>query len=47
MVERVGASRLQHLVTSKLKFDRYDVVEQLARLKGSLQATPECPEPHG
>jgi hypothetical protein len=38
VVERVGASRLQQLVESKLKFHRYDVVEQLARLEGPLHA---------
>jgi hypothetical protein len=38
VVDRVGASRLQDLVTSKFKFDRYDVVEQLARLDGRLHS---------
>jgi len=38
VVERVGASRLQQLVESKLKFDRYDVVEQLARLDDRLHS---------
>jgi Bacterial transcriptional activator domain/NB-ARC domain len=37
VVERVGASRLQQLVTSKLKFDKYDVVEQLVGLEGKLR----------
>jgi tetratricopeptide (TPR) repeat protein len=46
LVERVGASRIQQLLISKLKLERYDVLEQLARLKRSLQAGPECPEPH-
>jgi DNA-binding SARP family transcriptional activator len=43
VVERVGASRLQQLVTSKLKFDRYDVVEQLARLEGRLPRSAAVP----
>jgi DNA-binding SARP family transcriptional activator len=38
VVEGVGAARLQWLVTTKLKIDRYDVVEQLARLEGRLHA---------
>jgi DNA-binding SARP family transcriptional activator len=44
VVERVGASRLQQLVAAKLKFARYDVVEQVARLEGRLYAwTAEQP----
>ena len=48
VVEHVDASRLQQLVESKLKFDKYDVVEQLARLEGKLHSrteriTGECP----
>jgi hypothetical protein len=38
VLERVGVSRLQQLIESKLKFDRYDVVEQLARLQGTLDS---------
>ncbi len=41
MVDRVGADRLQQLVESKLKFDRYDVVEQLTRLAGKLPSRSE------
>jgi hypothetical protein len=33
VVERVGASRLRQLVAAKLKFERYDVVEQLDQLE--------------
>jgi DNA-binding SARP family transcriptional activator len=47
LVERVGASRMQQLLISKLKLEKYDVLEQLARLKGTLQARPKCPEPLG
>jgi DNA-binding SARP family transcriptional activator len=41
VVERVGASRLQQLVESKLKFDSYDVVEQLVLLEGTLETWGE------
>jgi DNA-binding SARP family transcriptional activator len=41
VVEQVGASRLQQLVESKLKFDNYDVVDQLERLEARLHSWSE------
>jgi hypothetical protein len=41
VVERVGASRLQQLVESKLKFGKYDVVERLARLEQTLRLSTD------
>ena len=41
VVEGVGASRLQQLVESKLKIDKYNVVEHLARLEDRLRARSE------
>jgi DNA-binding SARP family transcriptional activator len=41
VVEEVGASRLQQLVESKLKFDNYDVVDQLERLEARLHSWSE------